>query len=75
VNNRIIIESQIGKDLQNDFKICRSKLHLKNIYSIKADTNYDNLPMLRYLKVWDISIEVLEKSTKAFEKTLKTLIR
>ncbi|QZK89983.1 GNAT family N-acetyltransferase [Flavobacterium sp. CHNK8] len=77
VVHRIAIgESQIGKGFAKlILKYVEQVALEENIYSIKADTNYDNLPMLRIFESlgYQYCGEVFFRGSprKAFEKTLK----
>lgn len=77
VVHRIAVDNQVvgkglGKVIFEEFE----KVALSNqIYSIKIDTNFDNLQMLRLLEklgyIYCGEIQVYDGARKAFEKVLK----
>ena len=76
VHRVAVSESAVGKGVaQRIFKNIEEVALVKNIRSIKVDTNFDNLAMLRILEKLDYVYcgEVFFRGTsrKAFEKVLK----
>lgn len=77
VVHRIAVDNQVvGKGLGKVIFEKFEKVALSNqIYSIKIDTNFDNLQMLRLLEklgyIYCGEIQVYDGARKAFEKVLK----